>query len=378
MADGQQFDVDGARKAGYSDDQILLHLRQNVGTQFDVDGAIKAGFSKGDVINELAKGKRQTAPTAIPGAPNGLPQVPGSPSASGQPMQPPIPQSLASAMEPSPYGAARTGGFLKSNLPKEGTSSEYSTAASLPMLAVSAPSMIANPLTTIGTVGGGFVGGKAAKYEAKRLGAGSTGQDIAETAGNLAGGFTGGMTGSALSAAANRNIGAQLLNQALAKGSNAPVEISSRTDAALDDLVSAEKTGGKLPKVVTDLLKRLGPSTKEAADAEPGPLTYQEARGFQKNISGLSVEEKLAMNKDLKRLMPELANSFSKDVQAAADKAGFGDLHAAGLGSYAQAARIQGIKSDMGDYAWQQFKDKFPWLVAGSAAGAAYKAYKGR
>src|SRR6516162_3362225 len=140
MANGQQYDVAGARKAGISDDQILLELRGKLGDQFNVDGALKAGVSKSDIINEMAKGNPQAAPTAIPGAPNGLPQVPGSPSASGQPMQPPIPQSLASAMEPSPYGATRTGGFLKSNLPREGTSSEYSTAASLPMLAVSAPS----------------------------------------------------------------------------------------------------------------------------------------------------------------------------------------------------------------------------------------------
>ena len=363
MANGQQYDVAGARKAGISDDQILLELRGKLGDQFNVDGALKAGVSKSDIINEMAKGNPQAAPTAIPGAPNGLPQVPGSPSASGQPMQPPIPQSLTSAMEPSPYGAARTGGFLKSNLPREGTSSEYSTAASLPMLAVSAPSMIANPLTTIGTVGGGFVGGKAAKYEAKKLGAGSTGQDIAETAGNLAGGFTGGMTGSALSAVANRTIGAQLLNQALAKGGGAPVELSPKTNEIVDDIVSSGKLGGKVPKVVSDLLERVGPSTKQAAEAEPGPLTYKEARTLQSNINGMSTEERLGMNKQLQHLMPKLAKSFSQDVQTAADKAGIGDLHSAGMGQYATAARIEGMK--------QAAKEKVVIPALKGAAGAA-------
>src|SRR5262249_21709176 len=61
MADGQQFDVDGARKAGYSDDQILMHLRGQVGTSFDVDGALKAGYSKSDVIGELSKISPQKA-----------------------------------------------------------------------------------------------------------------------------------------------------------------------------------------------------------------------------------------------------------------------------------------------------------------------------
>lgn len=46
------FDVKGARKAGYSDDEILSHLTQT--RKFDVAGALKSGYSKPDVINHLA------------------------------------------------------------------------------------------------------------------------------------------------------------------------------------------------------------------------------------------------------------------------------------------------------------------------------------
>jgi hypothetical protein len=49
MAD---FDVEGARKAGYSEDDILKHL---TGTrQFDVEGARKAGYSNSDIISHLS------------------------------------------------------------------------------------------------------------------------------------------------------------------------------------------------------------------------------------------------------------------------------------------------------------------------------------
>lgn len=46
------FDVEKARKAGYSEDQILEYLSQ--GRRFDVPGALKAGHSKKDVISYLA------------------------------------------------------------------------------------------------------------------------------------------------------------------------------------------------------------------------------------------------------------------------------------------------------------------------------------
>jgi hypothetical protein len=58
MAD-QGFDIQAARKAGYSDDDILSHLTQT--RKFDVDGAIKAGHSKADVIDYLATTPAKTA-----------------------------------------------------------------------------------------------------------------------------------------------------------------------------------------------------------------------------------------------------------------------------------------------------------------------------
>ena len=55
MADPQQqsgFDVNAARQAGYSDDEILGHLTQT--RNFDVNGALSAGYSKADIIDHLS------------------------------------------------------------------------------------------------------------------------------------------------------------------------------------------------------------------------------------------------------------------------------------------------------------------------------------
>jgi len=46
------FDIDGARKAGYGDDDIIGHLTKT--RKFDVEGATKAGYSKQDIIGHLA------------------------------------------------------------------------------------------------------------------------------------------------------------------------------------------------------------------------------------------------------------------------------------------------------------------------------------
>jgi hypothetical protein len=48
----KNFDVEAARRAGYSEDDILQHLARSRG--FDLDGALKAGYSKGDVITHLS------------------------------------------------------------------------------------------------------------------------------------------------------------------------------------------------------------------------------------------------------------------------------------------------------------------------------------
>src|SRR5664279_1189329 len=104
------FDVDGARKAGYSEDEILSHLSQ--GSSFDVQGALGSGYSKSDVIGHLSAPKApaqpaQPNPDTLPGgkyalwnpeSQNPLPDVSG---VAGRPMAVPPAISLALGKRPA-------------------------------------------------------------------------------------------------------------------------------------------------------------------------------------------------------------------------------------------------------------------------------------
>src|SRR5215472_16128539 len=197
MADGEQFDVGAARKAGYTDDQILTHLRGTTASSFDVDGALKAGYSKSDVIGELAKGGRQPA---IPGAPNGLPPVPGSPTptSSGR-MVPPI------NMQPSYGMQAATGAPLMSMQPGLPAPAQVPENLRAMQGGALVGSMIANPAATIGAVTGGYLGQAGAGKAAKSAGLGETGQTLARFGGGAVGSVLGGTAG-AIGGAGVKNV----------------------------------------------------------------------------------------------------------------------------------------------------------------------------
>lgn len=137
--------------------------------------------------------------------------------------------------------------------------------------------------------------------------------------------------------ASSKTVGAKLLQRASTKAGDAPVELSAETNRLVDEIVKEGKSGSRTPKIISDLLDRLGPSTRQAAEAEPGPLTYNEARSFQSN-TGLSVSEQMDLKGRMKSLMPQFAKSFSQDVQEAADRAGVGAEHAQGMKEFATAS----------------------------------------
>jgi hypothetical protein len=60
-----KFDVDGARKEGYGDDEILDHLASS--RKFDVQHAIRDGYSKQEIINHLASIRKKEIPPPPPG-----------------------------------------------------------------------------------------------------------------------------------------------------------------------------------------------------------------------------------------------------------------------------------------------------------------------
>lgn len=132
---------------------------------------------------------------------------------------------------------------------------------------------------------------------------------------------------------ASKSAGAQMLQAAADKAGSAPVQLSPESDAILDKIVKQSKLGGTVPKAISDLLDRVGQFSKTDA-----PLTYEDARTLQSNISSLSANEKMALKGELRYLLPQFAKSFGADVQAGADAAGAGQLHRVGMMQYAQAA----------------------------------------
>jgi hypothetical protein len=164
---------------------------------------------------------------------------------------------------------------------------------------------------------------------------------------------------------ASKTAGARALQEASMKAGNAPIELSAKTNEIVDKIVQQGKLGGTIPKVVTDLLDRVGPSTRIAAEAKPGPLTYDEARILQSNTSSLSAAEQMSLKGQLKSLIPQLARSLAEDVQAGATQAGIGQEHAFGMQQYAQASARNRALLKAGK------------AVAGAAgAGAAYELTK--
>lgn len=183
--------------------------------------------------------------------------------------------------------------------------------------------------TGVGAGTGALAGGATPPEAAVTAAGGAIGQPIAE-------GITAAASPIIKWIGASKTVGAKLLQQASTKAGNAPVELSAETNRLVDEIVREGKSGGHTPKIISDLLDRLGPSTRQAAEAEPGALTYNEARNFQSN-TGLSVSEQMDLKGRMRSLMPQFAKSFSQDVQAAADQAGIGAEHAQGMKEYAMA-----------------------------------------
>lgn len=64
------FDVQSAKKAGYSDDEILNHLTES--RKFDVQGALNSGYTKQEIINHLAGSAPMPQPAKKPEMKSGL------------------------------------------------------------------------------------------------------------------------------------------------------------------------------------------------------------------------------------------------------------------------------------------------------------------
>lgn len=175
------FDVQGARQAGYSDDEILQHLTQSRG--FDVQGALSAGYSKQDIIDHLSTTQ---APSASQGPiPAGQPNAAGGPSSvQMQEVQPGVSglvkdQAKAVAAHPGQAALGAAGeaiNLARSVMPSSDMIDPKTGKSWSPPPAD--PNSIAGKIQNL-------IGNKMSQPKTPAGGAGQTATDVAATAANV-------------------------------------------------------------------------------------------------------------------------------------------------------------------------------------------------
>lgn len=142
-------------------------------------GSFPSGMKDEEITSAIQK-NFPSNPTPMPGDPNAIPKS--------------VPEALKG---PNQSNVER----VTTGPPLTGLESGLSSPAQVPENAKKmqwgaiAGGMLTNPLTTIGALGGGAVGGGLGRVGAQFAGLGDRGQDIAEGAGNLIGGAIGGGLG---------------------------------------------------------------------------------------------------------------------------------------------------------------------------------------
>src|SRR5208282_6062524 len=127
--------------------------------------------------DELAKYASASHPSEAQQVSAGLPGVPAS-------VTPMRENSLMHAMTGPPLTGLESGLSSPAQIPENAKAMGEGAAIG---------GLITAPVATIGALGGGYLGGKGARFGAKELGAGERGQDIAEGVGTLGGGILGGV-----------------------------------------------------------------------------------------------------------------------------------------------------------------------------------------
>jgi hypothetical protein len=136
---------------------------------------------------------------------------------------------------------------------------------------------------------------------------------------------------------------ASALEGVTAAARDVPIDVSTVGDVALRtrDLASS---GGSMPKVVSDFLKR-------ATDPNRGPITFSEARDYYSNATRLSADEYGRLTPVMKRQVTEFTHSLGDAIQDAAEQVGQGDAYQQAMSEYRDAMRWQQRGSSIGDFA---------------------------
>jgi len=381
MAGPQQsgFDVNAARSAGYSDDEILQHLTET--RNYDVNSALQSGYSKSDVINYLS-GSQPTPPKSFwtkvkeAVAPRAYNQVSGF-----VPRQQGTPEELPGVFEGHPENMAgfvdMSGGEMvrgakdiaQGNIAKGGHRIiQGAGAATVPLLPFLGPTVAVNPALALrvaaGGVGGSFIGQKGAEA----FGATPDQQALAGDIGGLVGGYGAGKLPSFLSkvnpSALKAGAGQAFNAVRDIAGSNA-VDVEGAGQAALS-AKELQDVGRTMPRTMQKFLQRV-----TAPDAEP--LTYKEARDFYSAASEISANERNNLTPAMQKALNDYRRALGGAIQQTADNAGVGTQYGQAMTDYAKAKRLE----DTWGTVWGVTKKRIiPAALGGGAAAAGYKIYK--
>jgi hypothetical protein len=114
-----------------------------------------------------------------------------------------------------------------------------------------------------------------------------------------------------------------------AAAKNAVVDVEKTGNACIRVLELAER-GGSRPKVVKDFMARV-------TDPNKPPMTFDEARDFYSNISGLSAKEKTRLTPIIRRQMVEMREALNSALTEAAETVGKGDQYSSAVQEYARS-----------------------------------------
>lgn len=120
-----------------------------------------------------------------------------------------------------------------------------------------------------------------------------------------------------------------------ATAGHVPIDMSEAGATALE-LYTQSQRGATLPKVVRDFVNR---ATKPGSD----PITYGEAKDFQSNVSALSVDEKMSLKPNTKRLLGQLNSDLKASLEDAADTQGKGQQFSQAMTEYHHAMQLKGF-----------------------------------
>jgi len=343
----QGFDINAARQAGYSDDEILSHLVQT--RNFDVNGAVQSGYSKSDIINYLSASRRDF-------------------SLNPPPVASPVPQELQPGMVLTHRGPMKFSDAIKSQDPMvredargwgRSASDELkdSSQAALMGVATAAPIMTAGASLPLQAAIGGTSGASLAK-----LSGGSNKQAAVAGGVGAALPFLGPLASRSVSrfspSVLRSSAGAAFNTASEAAGAN-QVNAEGAGQAALG-AQELQQVGRTMPRVMTRFLQRVtAPNASE--------LTYDEARKFYSAAGELSANESSAITPAMRRLLNQFKGQLGEAIQDTAERAGVGTEYGQAMDQYARAKRME----DTWDVVWSATKKNLiPGLMKGLGAGA--------